>query len=73
MYASSVPLDRDDAQLPRCNEIDSTKTNNMSVLGNVNDLVWHYQMSVLDYGNFKRADVDYIIHKLNRMPQKNIG
>jgi hypothetical protein len=56
-----------------CNKICFTKTYSKSVLGNVNDLVWHYQMHVLDYGDFKHADVGNIIYKLNRMPQKNIG
>ena len=54
-------------------EIQFTKTWSKSVLGNVNDLVWHYESWVQDYGGFKNADIGQIISRLNRMPQKNIG
>ena len=56
-----------------CDQIQYTKTNSKRVLGNVNDLVWHYQYAVLDYGGFKDADIIHIINSINRMPQRNIG
>lgn len=49
-----------------------TKTSSKKVLGNMNDLIWHYQRSISDSGGFAHADVGAIINRLNRMPQKNI-
>ena len=54
-------------------EIQFTKTASKKVLGNINDLVWHYQHRINSLGGFKYADVGEIIHSLNRMPQRNIG
>ena len=54
-------------------EVEFTKTNSRKVLGNINDLIFHYQCLVGDAGGFEQADVDNFIHRLNRMPQRNIG
>jgi len=55
------------------NEITYTKTGSKQVLGNMNDLVWHYQYSISSAGGLAYADIGEIIYRLNRMPQKNIG
>ena len=56
-----------------CDQIQYTKTNSKRVFGNVNDLVWHCQSAVLDYGCFKNADISHIINSINRMPQRNMA
>jgi hypothetical protein len=53
-------------------DIAFTKTNSRKVLGSVNDLIFHYQISVGDAGGFEYADIGAIIHSVNRMPQRNI-
>ncbi|MGQ9427235.1 DUF6933 domain-containing protein [Gilvimarinus sp. F26214L] len=50
-----------------------SKTSSKKVLGNMNDLVWHYQILISENGGLEHADVGAIINQLNRMPQKNIG
>lgn len=54
-------------------EIEFTKTNSKQVLGNINDLIFHYQCLINDAGGLEFADLGEIIHRLNRMPQRNIG
>ena len=53
-------------------DIRFTKTQSKSVLGSLNDLVWHYQFHISDQGGLQFADVGEIIHRLNRMPQNNL-
>ena len=53
-------------------QISYTKTNSRKVLGTVNDLVWHYQHSITLGGGLGQADIGGIIHRVNRMPQKNL-
>ena len=50
-----------------------TKTDNRSTLGNMRDLMLHYEHMILYDGGLKSCDLGQIIHKLNRMPQRNIG
>lgn len=54
-------------------EIEFTKTDSRSVLGNLNDLVWLYKNYILDEGGYKYCNLGEIIRKLNNMPQRNIG
>jgi hypothetical protein len=54
-------------------EIEYTKTNSRQVLGNINDLIFHYQYLIDSAGGLEYADLGEIIHRLNRMPQRNIG
>lgn len=54
-------------------DIEYTKTNNRSLLGNMNDLIENYKYSIYDGGGLKHCDLTEIIHSINRMPQKNIG
>jgi hypothetical protein len=49
-----------------------SKTNGKKVLGNMNDLVWHYQYLIESGGGLANANIGDIIHQLNRMPQRNI-
>ncbi len=55
-----------------CTEIEFTKTNSRKIMGNVNDLVHHYQYGIYDGGGIDNADIGDIIHHVNRMPQRNI-
>jgi hypothetical protein len=43
-------------------------TNNKSVLGSVNDLVFHYEYHILSAGGVHSAEVPSIIKALNHMP-----
>lgn len=64
---------KEQAQLMQgCEGISYTKTNSKKVLGNLNDLSWHYQYLISEGGGLEHADIGEIISKLNRMPQKNI-
>lgn len=62
-----------DLLLSEYNEIEYTKTNSKQVLGNINDLILHYQFFVNDAGGLECANLGEIVHRLNRMPQRNIG
>lgn len=59
--------------LSEYNEIEYTKTNSKQVLGNMNDLIFHYQYLINDAGGLEHANLGEIIHRLNRMPQRNIS
>lgn len=50
-----------------------TKTASKSVLGNLNDLVHLYKMSVYYGGGLKHVDVGQVIFDINRTPQRNLG
>ena len=52
--------------------ISHSKTNSKKVLGNMNDLIWHYQFLISEGGGLENANIGDIIHHLNRMPQRNI-
>lgn len=43
------------------------------VLGNINDLIYHYEFYILREGGVKECDMQKIIRDINRMPQRNIG
>ncbi|MCI0506344.1 MAG: hypothetical protein L0Z73_09580 [Gammaproteobacteria bacterium] len=61
-----------DRVLEEYSQMNLTKTNNKSLLGNMNDLVHLYTDYVLHEGRFKHADLPDIIHKINRAPQRNL-
>ena len=50
-----------------------SKTSSKKVLGNLNDLIWHYQHLISSAGGLEYADIGEIIYRLNRMPQRNVG
>lgn len=54
-------------------DLEYTKTNSKQVLGNMNDLMSLYKELIYMGGGLKHCDLSGIIHKLNTMPQKNIG
>ena len=56
-----------------CREIELTKTTSRSLIGNLNDLVYLYKDSILTGGGLDSCDLDSIIKKINRTPQKNLG
>lgn len=53
-------------------DVGYSKTGSKKVLGNLNDLVWHYKYLISDAGGLEYADIGNIIGQLNRMPQRNI-
>jgi len=53
-------------------EVQCTKTHSKSVLGNLNDLIWQYQLDFSEQGGMEFADVGEVIMRLNRMPQRNL-
>ena len=54
-------------------DIEYTKTNSPSLLGNMNDLMDNYKYCIYSEGGLTHCNLTSIIHKINRMPQKNIG
>jgi hypothetical protein len=54
-------------------DLEYTKTNDRSLLGNMNDLMDSYKHFIYSDGGLKYCDLSTIIHKINRMPQRNIG
>jgi hypothetical protein len=50
-----------------------TKTNSRSVLGNLNDLKNMYEIMIYHDGGLKHCDLGTIILKINRTPQRNLG
>ncbi len=55
------------------NHLEYTKTNSRSVLGNMNDLMYFYKHFIYSAGGLKHCNLDDIIQRINRTPQKNIG
>jgi len=53
--------------------VEFTKTENRSVLGNLNELVSLYKHNIYYDHGLKYCDLTNIIHRVNRMPQRNIG
>jgi hypothetical protein len=49
------------------------KTDNKSLLGNMNDLAFLYQNFILHDGGFNHCDLSEIILKVNQTPQRNLG
>jgi hypothetical protein len=39
----------------------------------MNDLLFHYRHHILWEGGFRTCSLDDILHKVNNMPQRNIG
>lgn len=48
-------------------------TDSRKVLGNMNELMFHYQHHILWEGGFRSCSLDGILHRVNNMPQRNIG
>lgn len=53
--------------------LEYTKTNNKSCLGNMNDLMSLYKHFIYSDGGLKYCNLNDIITNINRTPQKNIG
>ncbi len=53
--------------------LEYTKTNNKSILGNMNDLMSLYKHFIYSDGGLKFCDLNDIIKRINRTPQRNIG
>ena len=51
-------------------EVGYGKSNDRRVLGNLNDLAFHYEHWIFECGGVHRAEIPAIIQKLNRMPMK---
>jgi hypothetical protein len=56
-----------------CGEIEFTKTTSRSLIGNLNDLMYLYKGLILTGGGLDSCDLNSIIQKINRTPQKNLG
>ena len=54
-------------------DLEFTKTNSRSLLGNMNDLMDHYKHYIYTDRGLQHCDLTAIIQRLNRIPQKNIG
>ena len=55
-------------------EISFGKSNSRSVLGNINDLSFHYEVWIVENGGVNDADIPATIKQLNRMPmRKKVG
>jgi hypothetical protein len=53
--------------------IEFTKTDSRRLLGNMNDLTSLYQHFILSDGGFDHCNLNEIISKINRTPQRNLG
>ena len=53
--------------------LEYTKTNSRSILGSMNDLMYLYKHFIYSDGGLKHCNLDAIIQRINRTPQKNIG
>jgi len=66
-----------DAQMRRvideCIPSRYANTTSKSVLGNLSELMWHYEDSILEDGGFERCNLNEILCQINRIPQRNIG
>jgi len=73
-YLSCVLADEGIAKADRVrtlleyNEVGFANTNSKSVLGSMNELVFHYKHSILEAGGVHSPAVPEIIRRLNRMP-----
>ena len=54
--------------LSGCEDAKISKTDSKKVLGTMNDLAYHYELSILDAGGVHSYQIPEIIKKLNRMP-----
>ncbi len=53
--------------------IELTRTDNRKTLGNMNDLADLYKHFILSDGGFNNCDLNRIISRVNRTPQRNLG
>lgn len=49
------------------------KTDSRKVLGNMNDLVFAYEHMIWHEGGVNNCDLNSILYRINRTPQRNIG
>ena len=54
-------------------ELEFTKTVSKRVLGNVNDLVFHYDHGIWHDGGLRHCNLSVIHSHVNQMPQRNLG
>lgn len=62
-----------DAALGAPEDVQLTRTDSRKALGNLNDLAYIYEHSILYDGGFAHCDLWKIMQSTNRMPQRNIG
>ena len=66
----AFPQDLVEKIMSEYSEIGIGKSNNRSVLGSLNDLMFHYEHSILGSGGPHSPEVPAIISRLNRMPMR---
>ena len=69
----AIEQDVIDRILAEYEEIGFAKTNDKSVLGSLNDLAYHYEFSILDFGGVHSPMIPEVIHRLNHMPMSPIN
>ena len=72
LSAESFNPEMIDKVLAEYSEIGFGKSNDRRVLGNLNDLAFHYEHWIFECGGVHSAEIPAIIQKLNRMPMKKI-
>lgn len=68
LHAEGLSTDRVEKALNEYSEIEYGKSNDRSVLGNLNDLAYNYEVHILEAGGVHSPEVPSIIKKQNRMP-----
>jgi len=53
--------------------LEHTKTDSKRILGNMNDLMSLYKHFIYSDGGLKYCDLNDVIRRINRTPQKNLG
>ncbi len=53
--------------------VEIVATDSRKLLGNMNDLMFHYCHHILWEGGFRACNLNDILHRVNNMPQRNIG
>lgn len=61
-----------EAVLAEYEDVEYTKTEGRSVLGNLNEIVSLYKRHIYYDGGLKNCDLTDIMYRINRMPQRNI-
>ena len=59
--------------LMQYDQVNMTKTMSKSLLGSMSDLVFLYTHYILSSGGLKATDLNDVIYRINRTPQKNLS
>ncbi len=68
LHAEQLPKPVVEQILAESAQVSFGSTTNRSVVGSMNDLVFHYELHILSAGGVHSAEVPSIIRRLNRMP-----